>query len=156
MIASPVTARSPLAGPAGGGHDLTGGETDPDLQRLPAVVRFAQGRPDGERGQRGTNRIVVVRTGPAEDGEDRVAYELLARPVETLDGVGHAAEGGPDTRSDLFGIVLGDHADVVHKIREECRDDPTVARFLDLDTSGGRRGWPGRCRPGLVGGRRTA
>ena len=51
-----------------------------------------------------------------------------------------AAEGGPDARSDLFRIVLGDHSDVVDEVGEEGRDDPTVAGFLDLERSRGRRG----------------
>ena len=68
---------------------LAGGDPDPDLHRLGAVAQVAQRRSDRERGERRPDRVVVVGAGPAEDREDRVADELLARAVEAFDGVGH-------------------------------------------------------------------
>ena len=80
-----------VAGPvaAGGGHDLAGREADPDLERLPAVVRLEQHRPDLECREGRPDGVVVVGVGPAEDREDGVADELLARPLEPLDGLAH-------------------------------------------------------------------
>ena len=52
VIASPVTARSPDRSSRDAGDDLAGGDPDPDLERLAAVVRLAQRGPDRERGQR--------------------------------------------------------------------------------------------------------
>ncbi len=68
-----------------------------------------------------------MRPRPAEDREDGIADELLARPVETLDRIGHPAKRGPDACPDLFRIVLGDHPDVVHEVGEQGGHDPPVA-----------------------------
>ena len=52
-----------------GGHDLAGRQTDPDVHRLAAHAEVLQPGADGEGGQRGTDRVIVVCPRPAEDGE---------------------------------------------------------------------------------------
>ena len=128
--------RQVLAGRVGPGRDdLAGRDPDPDLHRVRPVAQVAQRRPDRQGGEGRADRVVVVGPWPAEDREDRVTDELLARPVEPFDGVGHRGEGRADAAPNDLGIVLRDHPDVVDEIGEEGRDDPSVAVVV-----GGRRG----------------
>ena len=114
--------------PARRGHHLTGREPDPDLERLPGrILEMCQFFPDLERAVRGPQGVVVMCHRPAEDGEHRIADELLAGAVVALDRLDHRHQGGIDAAADLLRVVLGDQADVVDEVGEECRDDSSVA-----------------------------
>ena len=115
------------AGSGRAGHDLAGGDADADLERLAAIADLLEAGTDGQGREAGPERVVVVRARPAEDGEDRVADELLARPVEAVDRVGHRGERRGHAGTDLLRIVLGEHPDVVDEIGEEGGDDAPVA-----------------------------
>ena len=107
------------------GH-LAGRDADAHLERLVAATLRQRG-PDRQSAQRGTDRIVVTRQRPAEDREDRVADELLARPAEPLHLLGHGRKGLGNARLHELGIVFGDHPHVVDDVREQRRDDATIA-----------------------------
>ena len=74
---------------------------------------------------------------PAEDGEHRVADELLAGPAEGLDRLDHRHERLVDLAADVFRIVLGNQPHVIDEVGEERGDDASVAR-LDIRGSGSR------------------
>ena len=72
-------------------------------------------------------RVVVVTNRPAEHRKHRIADELLAGAIESLDRLAHRHEGGIDPGPDILRIVLGDEADVVDEIGEDGRDDAAIA-----------------------------
>ena len=95
VIAAPVSARSSLVG-SRAGRATTSPVAIPMRTSSGSApsARSAQRRPDGEGRKGGPDRVVVVGPRPAEHREDGVADELLARPVEPLDGLGHRRERG--------------------------------------------------------------
>ncbi len=110
------------------GDDLAGRDPDPDGERLvPGDLRIGERGPDGQRAQRRAEGVVIVCPGMAEDGEDRVADELLAGPAELDDGGVHRGQRGIHAQLDLLRVVFGKHADVVDEVGEEGGDDAAVA-----------------------------
>jgi hypothetical protein len=141
VIADPVGPR---------GHDLPGRDPDPDLHRLRTVAQVMERRPDREGGEGRPDCVVVVGPWPAEDREDRISDELLARPAEPFDGIGHDGQRRSDAAPHDLGIVLSDHPDVVDEVGEEGRDDASVA--IVVSDGRDRRQGPGRGerRPALI------
>ena len=56
-------------GPVGPGHDLAGGDPDPDVEWLAVRPRLLEPGPDRQRGERRSDRVVVMGSRPAEDRE---------------------------------------------------------------------------------------
>ena len=128
------------------GHDLTGRQADPDLERFcrRGLVDDGERGPDRQGAMRRSQRIVVVSDGPAEDGEDGIADELLTCSVEGLDRLAHRRKGKIDPRPNVLEIVLRDETDIIDEVGEQGGDDPTIA---DLDPAGLLR----RIRDGATG-----
>ena len=87
------------------GHDLSGGHADPGLDpyaefALELVAERSHRIAELCGGPHGSERVVLVEPGDAEDGHHRVADELLHRPTVSLDRdtglVEVPADGLPD------------------------------------------------------------
>ena len=128
-----------------GRDHLAGRDPDPDLERLAAFGQATERGTDAQAGHRGPDGVVVVGARPAEDGEDGVADELLARTVVPGDDIGHDREGRSDPLADILRIVLGHHPDVVDEVGEERRDDPPVTGVTG--TNDARASSPARAVP---------
>ena len=116
-----------------GGHDLAGGDSDAKLHRLiPAGRVPRQGGLHLESAQAGSQRVVVMRPGHAEDRQHGVADELLERTPEVDDRLAEGHQGAVDAGPDLFRIQLVDEARVADEVGEERRDYPPIARLQTL------------------------
>ena len=91
-----VAGRQPLLG---SGHDLAGVEADPRLH-----AELGQGVAHLHCGAAGSERVVLVHLGDAEDSHDRIADELLHRPPVRLDDPLHPLEVAGEQSSQRLGV----------------------------------------------------
>ena len=92
-----VARDEPLAGARVAGHDLARVHADPSGEAdaviaLELVVQLAERGVHAGGGAHGAQRVVLVQPRDAEHGHDRVADELLDRPLVPLDHGGHLVE----------------------------------------------------------------
>jgi len=112
------------------------------------VVYFATMVLTGLEGSWWPDRIVVPGDGPAEDGEDCVADEFLARPAKPLDLRTHRRERRGDPLLHDLRIELRDHPHVIDEVGEEGGDDAPVAPTGEPRRSSPRRHGSGTRRNG--------
>ncbi len=92
-----------------GRHDLAGVHPHPGLQSdtprdLELLVERTQRIPHLGRRAHGADRVVLVEVRDAEDGDDRVADELLDRASVPLDGTAHLVVVPGDDLAERFGV----------------------------------------------------
>ncbi len=92
-----------------------------------------------ERAPDGAHGIVLVRDRGAERGDHRVADELLHRPAEPVDLLGHRVEVGTQHGAQVLGIQARRHLGRGGQVGEEHGDDLAL-----LDLHAGRRRIEGR------------
>ena len=110
------------------GHDLARCDADPQLHGLLVSARVACQRGlHLERAQATSQRVVVVSSRHAEDGEHRVAYELLERPAEIDDRLAEYGQRTVDARPHFLGIKLVDETRVSDEIGKQGGHDPAIA-----------------------------
>ena len=63
---------------------------------------------------------------PAEYREYGIADEFLTGATDPHDRLRHRGERRGHSGADLLRIVLGEHPDVIHDVREQCGHDPAV------------------------------
>ena len=123
-----------LAGGAGRGHRLPGGNAHPQLELHPVVllehrVELGEALAHRDRGAHRSLGVVLVHAGHAEDRHDRVARVLLDGAAEGEDLLGHLLEERGEQGADLFGIVAGGQLGGAGEIGEEHRHQlPFVER----------------------------
>ena len=138
------------------GHDLAGGDADPQLQRPCRPLTLpGQGGLHLEGAQAGPQGIVVVSNRSAEDRQHGVADELLERTAEVDDGLAQEPQRAVDARPDLLRVELVDEAGVADQIGEERASRRAGRRALSPSASVPRLPAALVAEAGAWGGRRT-
>ena len=101
------------------GNHLARGDSYAQLERpVTPKPQASQSNLHLEGAQAGAQGVVVVGFRNPEDGQDRIADELLEGAAKADDGIAQNRQSAVDTRPNLLGIELVDQLCIPHEVRE--------------------------------------